>query len=82
MRGKKGRTNVCSREGACEKDEGGRGEDRSLQLRGRMQEGRGRRRGGQMSAVEGACEKDEGGLTSELSPAVSCVSHERRACEQ
>ena len=25
MRGKKGRTNVCGREGACEKDEGGGG---------------------------------------------------------
>ena len=52
IRGKKGVDNVCGRDGACEKDEGGRGEDRSLQLRGRMQEGRGRRRGGQMSAVE------------------------------
>ena len=35
-----------------------------------------------MTAVEDACEKDEGGLTSELTPVVSCMSHERRASEQ
>ena len=39
MRGEEGRTNVCSREGAWEKGEGGGGEDKCLRYRGCMGEG-------------------------------------------
>ena len=34
MREEEGRTNVCGREGACKKDEGGGGEDKCLRQRG------------------------------------------------
>ena len=53
----KGRTNVCGREGTCEKDEGGQKSvvERAHVRRTREEEGRTNVCGG-----EGACEKDGG----------------------
>ena len=61
MREEEGRTNVCSREGTCEKDEGKRVRTMSAVERvhvRRMREEEGRTN---VCVREGTCEKDEGG---------------------